>query len=75
MYTVVETRDNYINGLGTIIKGASNFICDGDEAEVVAKLPKTVGVGSRALFIESGHIYMFGPSRQWILYKGVSILN
>ncbi len=75
MYALVESKDSFINELGTKLKGASFYICDGDEEAVVAKLPKIVGVGSRALFIESGHIYMFGPSKQWILYKGVSILN
>ena len=73
MYTLVGTKDNYINGLGVTIEGASYFICDSDDD--ISHLPTTLGVGSRAMVIPTGQIYMLSPSKVWTLYKGVSILN
>jgi len=75
MYSAVEVKDNYINALGASIKGASFYICDGENDSDIEKLPKNVGIGSRALVIQTGHIYMFGPSKKWSLYNGVSIMN
>ena len=74
MYAVVETKEDYYSNIGAIIKGASFFICE--EAADVANLPTVkVGIGSRALVIPTGEIYMFGPSKKWIKYAGVSIMN
>lgn len=75
MYSLIETSSNYIDVLGTTIKGASYYICD-DESDI-AKLPtnKSVGIGSRALCIESGAIFMLSPSRVWKKYKGVSMIH
>ena len=76
MFTKLDVKSNYINELGTSIVGASYFLCDAEDDADVATLPTTkVGVGSKALVIPTGHIYMLGPSRKWILYKGVSIMN
>lgn len=75
MYTKLSTSNSYINELGTSITGASYFICDAEDDGDISDLPTNVGIGSRALVIPTGHIYMLGPSRTWILYKGVSIMN
>lgn len=76
MYAKLNTESNYINELGTNIVGASYFLCDADNDADVAYLPTSrIGVGSKALVIPTGHIYMLGPSRTWVLYKGVSIMN
>ena len=75
MYSKLSTENNYINELGTHIKGASYFICDGDDDSDVEYLPTTgIGIGSRALVIPTGHIYILGPSRVWKLYPGVSMV-
>ncbi len=73
MYTAVETKDDYYNTLGVKIKGASFYLCE--EEGDITKLPTKVGIGSRALVIPTGAIYMLGPSRKWIKYAGVSIMN
>ena len=74
MYANVETKDDYYNALGAKIKGASLFLCE--EEGDIEKLPTSkVGIGSRAVVIPTGAIYMFGPSRRWIKYAGVSIMN
>lgn len=73
MYTLVDSKGGYIDSLGTTVAGASFFICDNDSD--IENLPKRVAVGSRALCIPTGNIYMFSPSKQWVKYKGVSILN
>jgi hypothetical protein len=73
MISVVETKDDYYNALGAKIKGASFYLCE-EEADV-SSLPTKVGIGSRALVIPTGSIYMLGPSKRWIKYAGVSIMN
>ena len=76
MYSVVETRDDFYNALGARIKGATFYLCDSEDDADIEKLPtERIGIGSRALVIPTGHIYMLGPSRKWILYNGVSIMN
>lgn len=76
MYAKLNVQSNYINELGTDIIGASYYLCDADDDADISILPTTgIGIGSRALVIPTGHIYMLGPSRKWILYKGVSIMN
>lgn len=76
MYAKLDTKSNYINELGTNIVGASYFLCDADDDADISHLPTTkIGIGSKALVIPTGHIYMLGPSRTWVLYKGVSIMN
>ena len=75
MYAKLNSEKNYINNLGVEIIGASYFLCDNEED--VANLPtgKDVGIGSRALVIPTGNIYMLSPSKKWVKYSGVSILN
>lgn len=75
MYARINSEKNYINALGVEITGASYFLCDSEDD--IASLPTSqyVGIGSRALVIPTGAIYMFSPSRKWIKYAGVSILN
>lgn len=75
MYAKLNSEKNYINNLGVEIIGASYFLCDNEED--VANLPtgKDVGIGSRALVIPTGSIYMLSPSKKWVKYSGVSILN
>ena len=73
MYAAVDTKEDYYSALGAKIKGATFYLCE--EEGDVNKLPKTVGIGSRALVIPTGVIYMLGPSRKWIKYAGVSIMN
>lgn len=75
MYAKLNSEKNYINELGVEIAGASYFLCDSEDD--VEQLPKgrNIGIGSRALVIPTGNIYMFSPSRQWTKYSGVSILN
>ena len=75
MYAKLNSERNYINALGVEIVGASYFLCDSEED--VASLPTSqhIGIGSRALVIPTGAIYMLSPSRQWMKDAGVSILN
>ena len=75
MYAKLNSEKNYINNLGVEIIGASYFLCDNEED--VENLPtgKDVGIGSRALVIPTGNIYMLSPSKKWVKYSGVSILN
>lgn len=77
MYAAVSTKDGFYNELGDKITGATYYICDAeDESDPdIANLPVNAGVGSRALCIYTGHIYILGPSKKWVLYKGVSVLN
>ena len=76
MYALVSRQSGFFDQLGTDIKGASYYICDGEsEEEDIEKLPTKVGIGSRALCIQTGHVYVLGPSKKWVLYKGVSVLN
>ena len=48
-----------------------------DNEDDIKTLPVSskVGIGSRALVIPTGNIYMFSPSKKWVKYSGVSILN
>lgn len=74
MYAAVDTKEDYYNALGAKIKGATFYLCENEDD--VSKLPTDrVGIGSRALVIPTGSIYMLGPSRIWIKYAGVSIMN
>lgn len=74
MYFNLKEGKTYINELGMELKGVSNFLCE--EEEDIKTLPiKDIGIGSRALVITTGHIYILGPSYKWLLYKGVSILE
>ena len=75
MYAKLNSEKNYINNLGVEIIGASYFLCDNEED--VANLPtkEDIGIGSRALVIPTGSIYMLSPSKKWVKYSGVSILN
>lgn len=84
MYAKVSKEDNFYTELGTYVKGASYFLMDcepkTDESGVITiedvdKLPTDVGVGSKALHIQTALVYMFGPSKKWIKYNGSSILN
>lgn len=75
MYAKINSEKNYINGLGVEIIGASYFLCDNEDDIATLPASSKVGIGSRALVIPTGNIYMFSPSKKWIKYSGVSILN
>lgn len=81
MYSRIEVKNSYTNELGGVITGASYYLCDADPTlegvdPDVANLPtEDIGIGSKALCIVSGNIYILGPSRVWKKYKGVSIMN
>lgn len=81
MFTRVEVKDSYTTEFGGEVLGASFFLCDADindkgEDPDIENLPTSkIGVGSKALCITTGNIYIFGPSLKWKKYKGVSILN
>ena len=76
MHALVSKQSSFYGELGGDIKGASYYICDAaNDEDDVKNLPKTVGIGSRALCIQTGHVYVFGPSKTWVLYKGVSVIN
>ena len=79
MYSRVEVKNDYSNELGVEVKGASYYISDAESvtAETAEKeeWPTNIGVGSRMMVIATGHIYIFGPSKKWVLYQGVSIMN
>ncbi len=76
MYSKVSSDKGYINELGIHIGGASYFLCDGDEDSDIEDLPVNgVGIGSRALVIPTGHVYILGPSRVWKQYPGVSMIR
>lgn len=75
MYAKLNSEKNYINALGVEILGASYFICDSEDDVSTLPVSQSIGIGSRALVIPTGAIYMLGPSRTWIKYAGVSILN
>lgn len=74
MISRVSVENNTINDLGISVTGASYFICE-EEGDVLHLPTDNIGIGSRALVIPTGQIYMLGGSRKWILYKGVSILE
>lgn len=84
MYAKISKENDFYTELGTHVKGVSYFLMDcepiTDESgailiEDVDKLPTNVGVGSKALHIQTALVYMFGPSKKWIKYNGSSILN
>jgi len=82
MYSRIEVKNGYINEFGGAIVGASYYLCDAEPTAAgvdpdVEKLPtsKEIGIGSKALCIVSGNIYILGPSRVWKKYKGVSIMS
>ena len=71
----LNSEKNYINGRGVEIIGASYFRCDNEDDVATLPVSAKVGIGSRALVIPTGSIYMFSPSKKWVKYSGVSILN
>ena len=75
MYAKLNSERNYINALGVEIIGASYFLCDSEKDIDSLPTSQQIGIGSRALVIPTGAIYMFSPSRKWMKYSGVSILN
>ena len=75
MYAKLNSEKNYINALGVEIIGASYFLCDSEDDIKTLPVSSKVGIGSRALVIPTGNIYMFSPSKKWVKYSGVSILN
>lgn len=73
MFKAVEEERPGIGHTGIIVLGATSFLCDSEED--IANLPvKGIGFGSKALIIPTGEIYLFGPSRTWIKYGGVSTI-
>ena len=75
MYAKLNSEKNYIIGLVVDIIGASYFLCDNEDDVATLPVSAKVGIGSRALVIPTGSIYMFSPSKKWVKYSGVSILN
>lgn len=81
MFTRIEVKNGYTDELGGMITGASYYLCDADmdgdgKDPDIENLPtKEPGIGSKALCITSGNVYILGPSRVWKKYKGVSMLN
>lgn len=85
MYSRISKEDNFYTELGAYVEGASYYLMDceprTDESgaviiDDVERLPVVgVGVGSKALHIQTGLIYIYGPSQGWIKYNGSSILN
>lgn len=75
MYAKLNSEKNYINELGVEVLGASYFLCDSDEDIKDLPTGSNIGIGSRALVIPTGNIYMLSPSKKWVKYSGVSILN
>lgn len=84
MWAKINKENPFYTDLGIKVDGASYFLMDcetsTDESgaiviEDVNKLPTNVGVGSKALHIQTALVYMFGPSKKWIKYNGSSILN
>lgn len=72
----VSLDEGFYNTAHMYVPGASQYICESEDD--VAKLPKDdakVAVGSRAMVIPTGNVYIFGPSKTWIKYKGISIVE
>lgn len=76
MVARVSVEDSFYNKANIWVAGASQFICEDEEdvASLPAMSEKTV-VGSRAMVISTGNIYILGPSKGWQKYKGVSIID
>lgn len=76
MIARVSIEDSFYNAANIYVAGASQFICE-DEEDVALLPPKSdkTAVGSRAMVISTGNIYILGPSRGWQKYKGVSIIE
>ena len=74
MWSRISEKPKYINNQGLTIKGASQYLCESEDD--IATLPtEKVVVGSSALVIPTGSVYILGPSRKWIKYNGVAVFN
>ena len=74
MWSKISEKPKYINNQGLTFKGTAQYLCEA-EADV-ASLPTTnVAIGSSAIVIVTGSTYILGPSRKWLKYNGVAILN
>lgn len=74
MWAKISEKVSYLNKDGLTIKGASQYLCE--EAADIDRLPTDkVTVGSSAVVIPTGEVYLLGPSRRWIKYNGVAVFN
>lgn len=74
MWAKISEKASYLNRDGLTIQGAAQYLCE--EAADIENLPTaTVAVGSSAILIPTGDVYILGPSRRWIKYNGISMLN
>ena len=62
----ITVADPFYNTADLYVEGTSQYICE-EEADV-AKLPTNgkVAVGSRAVVIPTGEVYILGPTKGWI---------
>lgn len=75
-YARTNIEDSFYNTANVYVPGASQFLCE-EEADVqnLPKDPMKIQVGSRALVIETGNTYIFGPSKKWLLFKGITMID
>lgn len=72
----ISLDEGFYNTAHMYVPGASQYICESDDD--IAKLPTDdtkITIGSRAMVIPTGEVYIFGPSKKWIKYKGVAIME
>ena len=72
----VSVEDSFYNTANIWVPGASQFLCE-EEADIekLPTEPAKIAVGSIAMVIETGHIYIFGPSKKWLQYKGIAMVE
>lgn len=70
----ISQADSFYNSANIRVPGASQYLCD-SEADVENLPLAKVAIGSRAMVIETGHIYILGPSKKWVQYKGIAMMD
>lgn len=83
MWAIVNREKDYTSGAGIKIEGAITFLCETVDDVLTgpnslteyAKKTADVGIGSSATIIETAEVYIYGPSKKWLKYGGVSIKN
>ena len=75
-YARVKVEDSFYNTANMWVPGASQFICETeDDVEALPVDVNKIAIGSRAMVISTGHIYIFGPSKKWLQYKGIAMME
>ena len=74
MWSKISEKPKYINNQGLTFKGAAQYLCE-EEGDIESLPTSNVVIGSSAIVITTGSTYILGPSRQWLKFKGVAILN